>query len=52
MQARHKEGGVIRKYTLTGLISQALNDVRERILGIYREILLDFRRKIKCYCQK
>jgi len=39
MQARHKEGGVIRKYTLTGLISQALNDVRERILGIYKDVL-------------
>jgi hypothetical protein len=30
---------VIKKYTLTGLISQVLNDVRERILGIYKDVL-------------
>ena len=30
---------VIKGYTLTGLISQALNDVRGRRLGIYKDVL-------------
>ena len=30
---------ITEKYTLSGLISQALNDVRERILGIYKDVL-------------
>jgi len=34
MQARHKEGGVIEEYTLTGLISQVLNEVRVYMMDI------------------
>jgi len=30
---------VIKGYTLTGLISQALNDVRGQILWIYKDVL-------------